>query len=72
MHVYMYTYKKKKAKTEGEGAQPVELSVTAAQIVSLSPFGKRGGKKKKKNQDAFQLPRCAEKLRALNGQTLRF
>lgn len=61
---------KKKAKTEGEGAQPVELSVTAAQIVSLSPFGKR--KKKKKNQDAFQLPRCAEKLRALNGQTLRF
>lgn len=65
MHVYVY---EKKAKTEGEGAQPVELSVTAAQIVSLSPFGEE----QKKNQDAFQLPRCAEKLRALNGQTLRF
>lgn len=49
MHVYVY---EKKAKTEGEGAQPVELSVTAAQIVSLSPFGEE--QKKIKMLSSFQ------------------
>lgn len=49
---------KKKAKTEGEGVQPVELSVTAAQIVFLSPFGKREEEgKKKSNPDNQQQGR---------------
>lgn len=67
MHVYMY---KKKAKTEGEGAQPVELSVTAAQIVSLSPFGKRKKKKKSRCFPASKMCRKAEGFEWTNPEIL--
>lgn len=64
----MYMCMKKKAKTEGEGAQPVELSVTAAQIVSLSPFGEE--KKKSRCFPASKMCRKAEGFEWTNPEIL--